>query len=111
MNIQVQQVGAISVVKPEGPLTREGIPSFKDRFLEVIHTQLGRAVVDVSAVSYVDSQGLEGLVDIAEELAQNGKTLKLCGPNETLHQVITLTGLSAQFEQFEDIQGAVRSFL
>jgi anti-anti-sigma factor len=111
VNIQVQQVGAVSVIKPEGPLTREDVEAFKEHLLAVIHTHLGRAVVDISAIPYVDSQGLEGLVDVTEQLARSGKVLKLCGANETLRQVIDLTGLSAQFEQFEDVHKAVRSFL
>jgi anti-anti-sigma regulatory factor len=53
----------------------------------------------------------EALVEVTQELAPGGKTLKLCAVNETLQQVLELTDLASQFEQFEDANSAIRSFL
>ncbi len=111
MDIQTQQRGAVTVVKPDGPLTVAEAEEFKTTFLDVMKKTLGRVVLDASAVAYVDSRGLGVLVDITQELAQSGKLLKLCAANETVRQVIVLTGLSSQFEHFEDSNSAVRSFL
>jgi anti-anti-sigma factor len=107
----IQQRGAVVVVRPTGPLTGAEAEVFKTRIRELIRENLGRVVIDASALPYVDSGGLESLADLAQELAQSGKGLKLCAANETLRQVIELTGLSPQFEHFEEANAAVRSFL
>ena len=111
MTIQTQQYGAVTVVKPDGPLTGTDADKFKARLLEIAGKTLGRVVLDISAVSYVDSRGLESLVDVTQQLSASGKALKLCAANETLRQVMMLTGVSSQFEHFEDANSAIRSFL
>jgi anti-anti-sigma factor len=77
----------------------------------VIRENLGRVVIDAASLHFVDSQGLESLADVADDLMRSGKGLKLCAANETLRQVIELTGLSPRFEHFDDANSAVRSFL
>jgi anti-anti-sigma factor len=109
--LQTQEYGAVTVVKPDKPLTSTDADKFKEKVLETIRKTLGRVILDVSAVSYVDSKGLEVLFDITQQLSQRGCALKLCGANETLRQVLLLTGLSSQFEHFDDANSAIRSFL
>ncbi len=111
MNLPIQQCGAVSVVRPTGPLTRAEAEDFKRQMLDLIQKRFGRVVLDASALSYVDSPGLEALVDLTQQLALSGMGLKLCAANETLRQVIELTGLCSQFEQFDDTNAAIRSFL
>jgi anti-anti-sigma factor len=101
----------VLVVRPAGPLTGADADTFKTAIQGFVRENLGRVIIDASALPYVDSKGLESLADIAEELALSGKELKLCGANETVRQVIDVTGLSPQFEHFEDTNSAVRSFL
>lgn len=111
MELLTQQRGAVLVVKPTGPLTTAEADMFTSRLRELIRENLGRVVIDASALHYVDSHGLESLADIADELCRSGKGLKLCAANDTVQQVIELTGLSPRFEHFEDTNSAVRSFL
>ena len=111
MEIQTQYRGAVLVVRPSGPLVGTDAETFKTAVDGFMRENFGRVVIDASALPYVDSKGLESLADMAAELSLSGKGLKLCGANDTLRQVIELTGLSPQFEHFEDANSAVRSFL
>jgi anti-sigma B factor antagonist len=111
MKIETEQRCAVTLVKPDGPLSGPDADELRVMMSDLIQTHMGRVVLDASDIPSVDSPGLESLVDIAEQLAQSGKALKLCALNETLQQVIDLTGLSPQFEQFEDANSAIRSFL
>lgn len=111
MEIQTQYRGAVLVVRPSGPLAGADADTFKTAIQGFVRENLGRVIIDASALPYVDSKGLESLADIAEEMALSGKGLKLCAANETLRQVIDLTGLAPQFEHYEDPNSAVRSFL
>ncbi|MCE9591981.1 MAG: STAS domain-containing protein [Planctomycetes bacterium] len=111
MDIQEQQQGAVTVLKPAGPLTQTDADQFRARLLEVSLQTLGRVVVDASAIPYLDSHGLETLVDLTESLAQSGRVLKLCASGETLREVLDLTGWGDAFEYFADVNSGVRSFL
>jgi anti-sigma B factor antagonist len=111
MDIQEQRHGAVTVVKPQGPLVLADADQFRTHVGDVMSRSLGRFVVDASAVPYVDSLGLEALVASTDELGASGRALRLCGACETLREVLELTGLSDRFEHYEDVNTAVRSFL
>jgi len=111
VKIQEQKHGAVTVVKPAGPLVEEDIASFKNRLFELAQETLGRIVLDASAITFVDSKALEAMVDVAAEMGSSGQSLKLCSVSTTLREVLELTDLSGQFEHFEDANSAVRSFL
>lgn len=83
----------------------------KGRVAEAIRGNLGRVVLDLSTVPFVDSKGLEVLVELTEDLGQSGQSLRLCGVNKTVREVLDLTELTNAFEHFEDSNTAVRSFL
>lgn len=112
MNIDTRRHGAVNVVRPDGPvITEEDAALLRTESLSVLGSTLGRFVVDAKEMTFVDSNGLEALVDITNEVGAGGQQLKLCGVSETLREILTLTGLSKEFQQFEDVQSAVRSFL
>ena len=112
MILHEQKHGAVTVLRPEGPLAgAEDAGELKTRLIELLSSNLGRCVVDASAVPFVDSKGLEALVETNEEMAGSGHVLKLCGANETVRQVLELTELASRFEHFADVNAGVRSFL
>lgn len=111
MEIHEQAQGAVMVLKPVGTLTEGDADVFRERVLAAANKNMGRVIVDASGVSFVDSRGLETLVDVTEHLGEGGRVLKLCGSNANLKQVLELTGWASAFEFFEDSGTAVRSFL
>jgi anti-sigma B factor antagonist len=111
MKIHEQLQGAVIVLKPEGPLIETDAATVKQRLLQTLSSSLGRFVVDMSAIPYVDSKGLEALVDVTEEMGRSGQALRMCGANKTVREVLELTDLASHFEHFADANTAVRSFL
>lgn len=111
MEIQETRHGAVTVVKPVGPIVGPDAAQLKGRLETVASRSLGRFVVDATAIAFVDSLGLEAIVELAERQARTGQTLKMCGANETIREVMDLTDVSHLFEQFADVTDAARSFL
>ena len=111
MEIQEKQVGAVTVLGPQGPLSQDDVEPFEDHLSRALGRSYRRLVVDLAAVPFVDSRGLEVLVEATEDLADSGHALKLAGANELLREVLDLTELTALFEHYEDVHAAVRSFL
>jgi anti-sigma B factor antagonist len=111
MKLLQQRHGAVTLIKPEGPLVEDGAEVFSTAAQTLMGQTLGRFVVDMSAVPFVDSAGLETLLNLTESLNNSGKVLKLCGTNKTVRQVLELTEIDSLFDHFEDVNSAVRSFL
>jgi anti-anti-sigma factor len=111
MEIQVQQMGAVTILKPMGPLAGPDAEQLRSQALQDATAALGRLVLDASDVAFLDSAGIESLLDIGDELARGCRALKLCSANETVRKVLELTGVTSSFEFFDDVNAAVRSFL
>ncbi|MGD9789853.1 MAG: STAS domain-containing protein [Phycisphaerales bacterium] len=111
MDIQEQRQGAVTVIKPCGPLALGDADQFKTTLLDAMSRSLGRLVIDATAMAYVDSRGLEVLVEASDEASQGGHALRVFGLNETVREVLELTDLTGKFEHFEDVTQAVRSYL
>jgi anti-sigma B factor antagonist len=111
MEIRKQRQGAVTIVRPEGPLVEADADEVKTQLLSIAGATLGRLVLDMSAIAFVDSRGLEALVEVTEEMSEGGQVLKLCGANKTVREVLELTELSTLFDLFEDAGSAARSFL
>src|SRR3990172_3112188 len=101
MDVEERRQGAVTVVRPKGPLTGKEAGDFLGRLVRGIRESQGRLVLYVSAVPLMDSQGLQTLVRANDQMSAIGQTLKLCGENETIRQVLELTGVAGQLEHFE----------
>jgi stage II sporulation protein AA (anti-sigma F factor antagonist) len=111
MEITEQKQGAVTVVKPSGALIADDADRLKNGLFEAARTNLGRVVVDASAMPFVDSRGIEALLDVSDELAHGGRALKLAGATSTVREALDLTGVSEAMEFYDDVHSAVRSFL
>lgn len=109
--ITEQRQGAVVVIKPDGPCIQEQAEALSQVAQPKVRQLMGRLVIDMSASAYVDSMGLETLLDIADEMDRSGQTLRLAGVSATVREVFDLTGLTNRFEFHEDTNLAVRSFL
>jgi len=111
MNIEAKRVGTVDVLTPQGPLVDEDAESFVETLQGKLEAPNPRLVLDLHKVSYMDSRGIEGLVDAALDLQQRGGRLRLASVTATCREVFELTGQSRRVEFFDETQDAVRSFL
>ena len=111
MSFDQQSIGAVTILKPRGPVANiEDSQLFFGQAENLVRQSLGRFVVDASEMSYVDSTGLEALVDISQRLNTFGQPLKMCGVSETLSETIRVTQTADSFDIFDQVQDAVRSY-
>ncbi len=111
MKLHQQRHGAVTLLKPDGPISESAVVEFERALRELLGSNLGRVVVDMSEVPFIDSKGLEALLDISDTLGDSGQALKLCAVNKTVRQIFELTELDSNFDHFDTINSAVRSFL
>lgn len=111
MEIREQRHGAVTVLRPIGPLVAADAKGFSARLEQSLKASLGRFALDLSAIPFVDSGGLEALLAASDAVSNTGRVLKVCGVTDTVREVIDLTELTSAFEFYEDVEGAARSFL
>lgn len=111
MKIDHQTFGTVDVCMPIGALVDEDAERAKDHLLARAEGPNPRFVLGMEEVPYMDSLALETLLSVAEMLQARGMRLKLVGVSTTCREIISITGLSNNFQFFETVEDAVRSFL
>jgi anti-anti-sigma factor len=72
---------------------------------------IAHAIVDLSAVPYIDSTGLAFVVELHKSLARRGGQLVLAGVNARVREVLEMTRISEivpVYDRVEDAEGALR---
>src|SRR5579864_7105381 len=80
MEIGERRLGSLIVLRPEGRLDSVTSPAFQERLLTAVESGLADVVVDFSAVDYVSSAGLRGIMTAAK-LKPKGLRLAAIGLN------------------------------
>ena len=66
-------------------------------------------VLNLEAVSFIDSVALEYLLDLQEQFIEMLGQIKLVHMNEDLAKIFEITRLDSAFERFEDVSEAVKA--
>ena len=99
----------ILVLAPQGAVTGADAEHLAKQLTKALQEPDRLVVLDASGIPYVDSRGLEALVDATELLIRHGRALKVSGANGILREVMDLTEVASLFEQFDDLPSAVGS--
>jgi anti-anti-sigma factor len=109
MKIHTQPHGNVSVVVAHGPLIAEELIDLRRAVDQTAATGNRHVIVDLADVPYLDSSGIEML-------------LELCGPQNVLHQrpklaavsatcleALELTDVLPRLEVYDTVENALRS--
>jgi anti-anti-sigma factor len=98
MKITQQRTGQSVVVAPQGAIIGADAEQLGTVLTELLGEGARSVTLALGEVPFVDSRGLEVLMESGERLIRAGKPLRLAGANEILHEVLRLTGLAPLFE-------------
>ena len=107
MRFEQSQIGDVLVAKVlNSRIVAEVAPRFKHQLIGYI-TQGHRSIVlDLQAVSFIDSSGLGALVSSLKAIG-NGGDLVLCGAGGTVVSMFKLTRMDKVFRMFNTPEEAV----
>lgn len=111
MRLRVFKQGAIVVLAPEEPIMGEAVAEFSDKVDEVLAEGENKIIVDIGTVPFIDSAGLEMLLDALSKARQAGGKVKVANPNAICADILRVTRLSNFLEVYEETDEARRSFL
>ncbi|MBN2448366.1 MAG: STAS domain-containing protein [Phycisphaerae bacterium] len=109
MKTDVQPHGSVMVVTPHGPLTREEVAEFRNTVGQAIASREGRVVLDLQHVPYVDSEGIESLLELCGATESLNRP-RLAQLDETCREALDLTEVLWQLEVFDTVESAIRSY-
>ena len=100
--------GARTILTPKTSITYETREKLETTFKECLEQRKTEVILDCKAVSFLDSEGLELLVQMHQELKDRGGVLKIIGMNPVCRDILMATRLIGSLHVHEDIHAALR---
>lgn len=104
---EVRQEGAATIVALAGEVDLHHTPEVHKVLVTACQEQPGLLVLNLKAVTYMDSSGIGTLVEVFRRVNGYGGKLVLCGLNERVHSVFEITKLDRFFKICDSEQEAL----
>jgi len=111
MEIAIEVIGKVTVLKPRGRLDSVSAVYFKDKVKDVTKNMQINLVIDMTEVDFVDSSGLGSLVACLRSVNKLRGDIRIAGLQERVRAVFELIRLHRIFEIYASVTAAVESFL
>jgi anti-anti-sigma factor len=108
--IGIKKVGASSVVSPGESLTYQNCKELEDLIEGLAGQNQIRIILDCKNTPFMDSKGLELLLQLHNELKDRGGAIKITGLNAVCRDILLATRLINVLFVYEDIAEALRSY-
>ncbi|MCB0873281.1 MAG: STAS domain-containing protein [Actinobacteria bacterium] len=96
LNVSSERRGDVLVLALTGELDIYTVPSFRETVDRLAKDEPG-IMLDLEAVSLIDSSGLGALVSLANQVGERDGQLGLLCPQQSLRRVFEITGLRRAF--------------
>jgi anti-sigma B factor antagonist len=112
MELEERVVGDVVIVKVTGDITlkKSRNTMVHDKVRSLVQQGHKKVLVDLAAVSYVDSAGLGELVQTNSTAKNHGGAIKLFGPSARLRELLVVTRLTTVLGVYDDEAQALASF-
>ena len=111
MTIQERVVGSVTVLDLSGKLILgDGDALLKDKIHSLVFQGKKQIILNMGAVSYVDSSGLGALVASSVTGKNNGGQIKLVSLTKRLQDLLAIAKLLTVFESYDSEAEAINSF-
>ena len=98
----MSSTSALAVIAPEGEIDLHSSPQLKAQFDAMLSVNPPRILVDLGAVTYMDSSGLAVLIEAMQRAQSAGGWFALCSLRDTVRSVFTIARLDQVFRIFPD---------
>lgn len=105
----IERNGTATIVELSGDIDMHRVGGIHHELLAICREQPSRLVLDLSAVSYMDSSGVGTLVDIFRRVNTYSGFMALVGPNARVQNLFEITKLDRFFRIFATRDEALRA--
>ncbi|MFI4946020.1 MAG: STAS domain-containing protein [Burkholderiales bacterium] len=111
MQLAFDEKGDVTVVRVQEPkLTYPVLAAFFSEVRQKVEAGARKLVIDLGAVSYLDSASIGCLMDVHRLLQEKGGTLRLSGLQPRVETMISMTGVHKIVPLHRDEEGALAAF-
>jgi len=111
MRVRTQDYNDVTVVEVQGELDADLTELLQNAISSIVANRKIGIVLDLSAVGFIDSQGLELLLWVRDYCHQNTIQLRLAGLDENCAKILEVTRLESEFDRYAELAEAVKSFV
>ena len=111
MRLKTQDYNDITIVELQGELDGDLTETLQNATTDIAQKHKIGIVLDLSAVVFIDSQGLELLLWVRDYCHQNKIQLRLAGLDENCKKILEVTRLEGAFDRYAELTEAVKSFV
>jgi anti-anti-sigma factor len=111
MQLQMEDKGDVTLVHvQEAKLTYPVLSSFFSEVRQRVEAGARKMLIDLSAVSYIDSASIGCLMDIHRLLQEKSGAVKLCSLQPRVQTMISMTGVNKIIELVPDEEQGMAAF-
>ena len=111
MQLAFDKKGDVTIVRvQETKLTYPVLSAFFSEVRQKVEAGARQVLIDLSAVSYLDSASIGCLMDVHRLLQEKGGSLRLAGLQPRVETMISMTGVHKIVPLHRDEEGALAAF-
>ncbi len=97
------------IIVLEEELAGKTLGDFRTRVRDALETGKNQLILDCKALNVVNSEGLETLLWVIEEVQESGGLVKIASLGKIPREVFKLTQFDRIFETYDDVIAALKS--
>ena len=97
MTLHEEKIGQVLILGLSGDIDLAGAKLFRDRVIQVLDRAEKNLLIDLAAVTYINSTGLSVLILAAKRMGTDSGRLVLAGVTESIQRVLKIAGLNTLF--------------
>jgi anti-anti-sigma factor len=103
---EVDGVGAVRVITTTGSVDSATVKQFVDTLMELVE-DAGKTVLELSALTYINSSGMAALIQHADAIRAGGGALVLAGMPDPIMSMFDTMGILPTFTLADDTDAAI----
>ena len=107
LEINHEVINDVLVIKLAGRLDGVTSKTFSEKTGTVDQANFARVVLDCKALNYISSEGLRVMLMTAKRAKSLGGAMTLCSVNQSVNEVLVISGFGTLFGVHADVDQAV----
>ncbi len=109
MKLSHEDYDQLTVLAVRGELEGDEADRFRKAALERMEAKVRDFVLDLSEMEHIDSRGLEALLWLQDQCAENLGQVRLACAQEHVKTILNMTRLAGRFDAHSDVDAAIQS--
>jgi len=111
MKINEQKYNDVVVLELQGELDCDIVGQFKRKIEQIASSGNDSLILDMSKVTFIDSEGLGCLLWARDYCSENKCQLRLAAIGDNCDKILQITQLDNEFDRYPDLSEALKSFV